>query len=243
MDVRRHGLNVAAATPKDQDVLLSCPQDLPRSVRTARWDAGKGIWMDQEALTDAEVIVLSERDPARFELIFRRHFGAIHLYVQRRAGPALADDLTAETFATAFRQRETYDRDRESAQPWLFGIATNLLRHHWRGERRRLIAYARTGINPVNEGGFEAADERMAAAAAEPVLALGLASLKPWDRDVLLLFAWADLSYPEIADALGIPVGTVRSRLSRARRILRELLDANGQVLGRDALREEVDHG
>jgi RNA polymerase sigma-70 factor (ECF subfamily) len=111
----------------------------------------------------------------------------------------------------------------------LFGIATNLVRHHVRGERRRLIAYARTGVDPVFQPDMDAVDSRVDAGALGPRLALGLASLRAAERDVLLLYAWADLGYEEIAQALSIPVGTVRSRLHRARRRVRELLEAGGQ--------------
>ncbi len=105
------------------------------------------------------------------------------------------------------------------------------------------MAYARSGVDPVSEGGFEAADDRVDARAAGPALAWALAALKPWDREVLLLHAWADLTYQEIADALSIPVGTVRSRLARARGRVRELLSANGQSLGGGKTRGGTRHG
>lgn len=131
----------------------------------------------------------------------------------------------------AFRRRAVYDPRSEDARPWLFGIAANLLRHHRRTERRQLLAYARTGADPAAEGGFDAADARADAAAAGPAIAGALATLRPWDREVLLLYAWGDLTYQEIGDALAIPVGTVRSRLARARRRVRELLAGSGQLV------------
>jgi len=176
-------------------------------------------------------------------LIFDRHFVAIHRYLHRRVGRELAEDLAAETFAVALRRRAGHDPHRADARPWLFGIAANLLRHHRRTERRQLVAYARSGVDPVSEGGFEAADDRVDARAAGPALAWALAALKPWDREVLLLHAWADLTYQEIADALSIPVGTVRSRLARARGRVRELLSANGQSLGGGKTRGGTRHG
>jgi RNA polymerase sigma factor (sigma-70 family) len=204
-----------------------------------RWEGGTAL----EALTDAEIIASSGPDPGQFALIFDRHFAAIHRYLHRRVGRELAEDLAAETFAVALRRRAGYDPHRADARPWLFGIAANLLRHHRRTERRQLVAYARTGADRVSEGGFEAADERVDADAAGPALAGALGALKPWDREVLLLHAWADLTYQEIADALSIPVGTVRSRLARARGRVRELLSANGQSLGERKTRGGTRHG
>lgn len=178
---------------------------------------------------DSAVIAASLVDPAAFGAIFDRHYAHINRYLARRVGPALADELAAETFVIAFRSRGRYDRSAADARPWLFGIAANLARRHWRTERRRLRAYARSGIDPVGDESAEV-DSRLDAAAAGPQLAAALASLSGRDREVLLLFAWADLSYEEISAALAIPVGTVRSRLSRARARIRELLAPSGQL-------------
>jgi RNA polymerase sigma-70 factor (ECF subfamily) len=184
-----------------------------------------------QTLTDAQIISTSQSDPSRFGEIFDRHFPAIHRYVNRRVGRELADDLASETFSVAFRNRERFDPTREDAGPWLFGIAANLLRDHKRSERRRLLAYARTGIDPVQDGGFDAADARLDASAAGPAVARALARLTPGDRETLLLYAWADLSYQEIGDALAIPIGTVRSRIHRARQQVHEILAASGSSL------------
>jgi RNA polymerase sigma-70 factor (ECF subfamily) len=102
----------------------------------------------------------------------------------------------------------------------------NLMRRHYRSERRQLDAYARTGIDLVVDSGFDNAEERVDAANQGRRLARALSSLRDGDRDVLLLYAWADLSYEEIALALGVRIGTVRSRLHRGRRRLRALLEA-----------------
>jgi RNA polymerase sigma factor (sigma-70 family) len=192
------------------------------------------MWIGQDRVvetspTDAEVIAASASDPRSFAAIFDRHFADIDRYLARRVGSSLADDLAADTFMVAFRSRARYDPSVPDARPWLFGIAANLLRRHWRTERRRLRAYARTGVDPLwDESGD--ADRRVDALRAGPALAGALASLSPTEREVLLLFAWADLSYEEISAALGIPVGTVRSRLSRGRARVRELLSPPGQV-------------
>lgn len=179
--------------------------------------------------TDAEVIRRSRAEPGQFGLIFDRHFDTIHRYLARRVGPALADDLAAQTFTEAFATRARYDLERPDAAPWLYGIATNLLRRHRRTEERQLRAYARTGVDPAFATDLEAVIERLDARSNGPGLAAALAALHQRDRDVLLLFAWGDHSYEDIAYALGIPVGTVRSRLNRARRSMRELLDVSGQ--------------
>jgi RNA polymerase sigma factor (sigma-70 family) len=169
--------------------------------------------------TDAEAITASLSDPRAFVAVFDRHFDAVHRYLGRRVGKEIADDLASETFAQAFEHRKRYDRRRPDARPWLYGIAHNLLRHHYRDEERALRAYARTAAVEASDPG-EARNSEVAAA---------LAELSPGERDVLLLVAWAELEYAEVAEALGVPVGTVRSRLHRARARVRELLDRSGQ--------------
>jgi len=181
-------------------------------------------------LSDAEIIASSESDPERFAPIFERHFVALYRYLRPRVGPDLAEDLASEALVIAFRRRATYDRSRENARPWLIGIAANLLRDHRRSERRKLLAYARTATDPISTDDLEASDDRVDANASGPAVALALAGLRPAQREILLLFAWGGLTYEEIGEVLGIPVGTVRSRLARARRRVRELLGANGQL-------------
>jgi RNA polymerase sigma-70 factor (ECF subfamily) len=175
------------------------------------------------------VITASLENGARFGEIFDRHFAEINRYLARRVEFARADEIASEVFVIAFRLRGRYDPAVADARPWLFGIAANLIRRHWRTERRRLRAYARTGVDPMRDDAGDI-DHRLDALAAGPELAAALAALKPGEREVLLLFAWADLGYEEIANALGIPIGTVRSRLSRARTRVRELLAPTGQL-------------
>lgn len=188
--------------------------------------------------TDAQVIAASLDDPLVFALVFDRHYDSVHRFLARRVGVDLADDLAADTFTTAFDVRRRYDAGHPDARPWLFGIATNIVRHHRRSEARRLRAYARLDRPADAEGGFEGVDARLDAERMGPTIAEALTRLSDGDRDTLLLFAWADLRYEEIAVALRIPVGTVRSRLNRARRRLRELLGASGQHLDDDTLME-----
>jgi RNA polymerase sigma factor (sigma-70 family) len=194
-----------------------------------------------EISTDAHIIAASRDDPDRFRELFERHYPATLGFLRRRIGQEIAEDLAVETFALAFHRLDAYDLRRPSARPWLLGIATNLLRHHRRAERRRLFTYARSGVDPDQafDPEFEAADSRATAEAGRPALALALAELRTEERDVLLLHAWADLGYAEIAEALGIPVGTVRSRLSRARRRVRERLAASGKFPDEDDERSE----
>jgi RNA polymerase sigma-70 factor (ECF subfamily) len=137
----------------------------------------------------------------------------------------LADDITADTFAVALYERARFDPSRASARPWLFGIAANLVGKHRRTEVRALRAVARLGVDPVAQTwAQDGVEERVLAGSAKPALAAALAKLAPGDRHVLLLIAWADLSYSEVAEALDLPVGTVRSRLHRARQAVRRSL-------------------
>jgi len=164
-------------------------------------------------------------DPDRFTVLFDRHAAALHRYAARRIGPDLADDLVSQTYLTAFANRHRYDPKRPNALPWLYGICTNLLRRHRRTEARAYKALAKTGVDPLRAADTtDRSLERVEAAGMSRKLADAMASLKANQRDVLLLFAVAELTYPEIAAALRIPEGTVRSRLSRARTHLRKRL-------------------
>jgi RNA polymerase sigma-70 factor (ECF subfamily) len=178
--------------------------------------------------SDAELIAASLEDPRVFAALFDRHYAAVAGFLRRRLERSLADELAAETFLQAFDGRGRYDVSRADARPWLFGIASHLLARHRRGEELRLRAFARAGQVLGEDRGLDDADRRLDAAAAAPVLAAALASLAAGDREVLLLYAWADLSYEEISTALGLPVGTVRSRLHRARERVRRDLEASG---------------
>jgi RNA polymerase sigma factor (sigma-70 family) len=175
--------------------------------------------------TDADLIARSVLEPELFAELFDRHAAAVHRYLGRRVGD-LADDLVSETFLIAFRRRGSWRAVHVDVRPWLFGIATNLVHGHVRTEQRRYKVLARSAperdTEPVDTD--ELAD-RVAAQSLRSSLAAALAALKPADRDVLLLLAWAQLSYEEIAAVQAIPVGTVRSRLNRARRQTRALLD------------------
>lgn len=173
---------------------------------------------------DAELIRRSQRAPEAFAELFDRHAAALRRYVARRLGPSLADDIVSDAFLTAFRRRDRYDMSRPDARPWLYGIAARLIGRHRRTEVRFYRALVRTGVDAIAEPYAERVDDQVAAQQAG--LAAALAELSPGDREVLLLVAWADMSYEDVAHALGIPVGTVRSRLHRARARTRQVLVA-----------------
>ena len=89
----------------------------------------------------AEAIV----EPADFEAAFRAHFAPVYRFIARRVGAALAEDLAAEAFATAYRRRASYEPARGSQRSWLYGIAANVVRGHWREEQQLLELDARLG--------------------------------------------------------------------------------------------------
>ena len=173
------------------------------------------------AVHDSGAISASIADPERFAEIFHRHWDEIYRYVARRLGSEAAEDVGAETFTVAFRNRARYDTDRTDARPWLYGIATNLIRQHHRAERRRHQLHARAGADWVSASFADGSDARVTAELLGPRIASVLAGLSPADRDLLLLIAWADLTYEEAAEALDLPMGTVLSRLHRIRKKIR----------------------
>jgi len=180
-------------------------------------------------VTDAELIEQARQAPERFTVIFDRHYRDIYAYAARRLGPDLAEDVASETFLTAFDSRHTFDLTRADARPWLYGIASNLVARHVRAETRRYKALARAGGQQPGRQ-HSHADEvagRLDAAAVRGQLATALRKLPEPVRAVLLLIAWAGLNQQEAAAALGIPAGTARSRLHRARQEMRQALEAD----------------
>jgi RNA polymerase sigma factor (sigma-70 family) len=194
----------------------SMSPDVARSVPVRRADPGDA--------DDATIIGWSAAEPEHFAVVFRRHAPAIQRYVIRRIGSQAADDVVAETFLAAFRQRASYRPDATDCRPWLYGIATNLIGRHWRAEFSQLRVLARTGLDPVTEPFTDAVNAAVTATGARARLAAALAGLPAEQRDALLLLAWAELSYKQVAEAMGVPLGTVQSRISRARGCLRAKL-------------------
>jgi RNA polymerase sigma factor (sigma-70 family) len=179
---------------------------------------------------DAAVIAASLAVPARFGAIFDRHATVLHRYLVRRLGPDEGESLVGEVFRVAFEKRHTYDLTRASARPWLYGIATNMVAKHRRREARRLRATARLAGRQLAPD--DLADRVSGALDATDLwhrVAEAVTALPEPERDALLLHVWEGLAYEDIAAAQGVPVGTVRSRLHRARRRLRELAAPGGR--------------
>src|SRR6266852_401962 len=204
----------------------------PRRRRSFRRPANRtppiGNETTMSSPSDAQVIGRSLGEPEAFGLIYDRHAATLLRFLGRRTGAKVAEGLVGELFRIAFERRKTFDASRASALPWLYGIGSNLLLKHRRGEARRLRASARMAAAP------EAADRRAGAGALDarvlfPRVADAIEALPDGEREALLLFAWEDLSYQSVAEALELPIGTVRSRLNRARAHLRELLEPGGK--------------
>ncbi len=179
-----------------------------------------------DSVSDAEVIAQSIDNPEAFGEIFNRYHDTIYRFVARRAGRGPAPDLTAEVFGRAFRLRTRYDTFRPLARPWLYGIATNVIGDHIRQTRRReRLHLAMLGLTdvPADEDMDRLVDS-VTAQGGRRVINDALARLSVGDRNVIVLAAVEQLTYKEISEALGIPIGTVRSRHARARGTLRELL-------------------
>ena len=194
----------------------------------------------ERMVTDAEVIGLSLDEPAGFGMIFERHAGEILRYAHARLGPDLAQDVLAETFLAAFSRRAHYDGSRADARPWLYGIAIRQIGRHRRAEQRARRALARVPAETVTGDFGDRSAERVTAQQLRPRLAAVLSGLPRRDRELLLLIAWAGLSYEESAQALGVPVSTVRSRLHRIRAKTRQAL---GGANPTHQTREETGHG
>jgi len=192
------------------------------------YPAGAPTGFERPQAGDADLIRSSRTDPEAFAALFDRYSGMLYRYVSRRLGPEPAEDIVGETFLVAFSRRDRYDLAHDDARPWLFGIITKLISRHHRAEGARYRALRRSPVDGTVEGPADMVASGVTASAARPLLAEALAGLPRRDLDVLLLVAWGDLAYEEVARALDIPVGTVRSRLNRARRKVRAALgDSN----------------
>ena len=174
--------------------------------------------------TDAELwgrAVEGEADA--FGVLFERHARSVYNYLFRRTADwSTAEELTSVVFLEAWRRRDQVELERDDAIPWLLGVATNVLRNLRRSQRRHRAALERLPRERTEDFAAEVDarldDERQMRAAVDL-----LGKLPRADQDVLALCVWEELTYGQAALALGIPVGTVRSRLSRSRARLREL--------------------
>lgn len=179
--------------------------------------------VDFDSDPDAGMLRRSVEEPSAFRGVFEVHHHAIRRYLHHRIGdPGVAEDLAAETFARAFAARGSFTDQGASVRAWLFAIATNLLRDEQRAIMHRRTLTERLRREPAAS---------LAPLPADSELDEALRKLRRDELDVLLLFAWAELSYDEIATVMAVPVGTVRSRLHRARRRLRAALGANPTTL------------
>ena len=181
--------------------------------------------------TDSTIIERSAAAPELFGAIFDRHVADIHRYLSRRTGSDTADGLVGDVFRIAFETRSRYRVDRPCALPWLYGIAANVLRQDRRREQRRIrlverITSEAEARRTEHDPGRSWEREELAS------VIDALTKLPEPEREAVLLHAWEQLSYDEIATAQGVPVGTVRSRLNRARRRLRERSGDDGQERG-----------
>lgn len=166
-------------------------------------------------LSDGDTIARSMADPTMFVSVFDRHVVAVHSYLARRAGQQAAEDLAGDVWLAAFNARRRFDATVANALPWLYGIARNVLRSHWRQQGIEPLPQIEAVHDPWPE-----VDDRLDAESRRSALRAALSRLAPVDREVLLLNAWEQLTPAEIAVVLNMPAGTARWRLHTARRTL-----------------------
>lgn len=195
---------------------------------------------DGVSVGDDQIVAQSVGDPNRFGVIFDRYFVTIHGYLSRRLGRSRADDLAGEVFRVAFEARARYDSARGEVRPWLYGIANNVLRRHLRDGERAERAWARVTLH-MDHTTDERLEDQLDAQLLAVRLQQSLDRLMPVDREALMLFAVEQLTYAEIGVVMATPIGTVRSRISRARSHLRDQLDGCALVVTSPA--EEPRHG
>lgn len=177
-----------------------------------------------EQATDKELWEQASASDAAFGVLFERHAKAVYNYCFRRTGKwDLAEDLMAATFLEAWRKRDEIKLSGESLRPWLLGVATNLMRNQRRSARRRDAALQRVRSHLSSRGSDDDLVERLDDERRMREVLKQLDELPLREQEALALVVWAELSYEGAAVALGLPVGTVKSRVSRARRRLREL--------------------
>lgn len=170
--------------------------------------------------TDSEIVRRSRQEADVFGELFERHARAVAGFAARRVGSEVAEDVLSEVFLIAFRRRGSFDHSVDSARPWLLGIATRVIHRHRASEARHLRNVLAQRPEQHAPDDADGSADRLDADAALRELAPRVAALAKRDRDTLLLYAWGDLSYEETAQALSVPVGTVKSRLNRVRRLL-----------------------
>jgi RNA polymerase sigma factor (sigma-70 family) len=164
-------------------------------------------------------------DANAFTELFERYANDVYNFCFRRTGSwSRAEDLVAAVFLEAWRKRTELDLTSSDhrLRPWLIGVAHNKIRNESRGLRRLAVTVRRLTEREVPDFADDAV-ERLADEQRMAHLNQAVSGLPKEELDCLLLYAWGELAYEEIADVLGVPIGTVRSRLARARGRLREL--------------------
>jgi RNA polymerase sigma factor (sigma-70 family) len=184
--------------------------------------------MTGDSLSDSELLASLPRQPELMGMLYERHAVAVFRYLARRAGPPVAEDLLSEVFIAALSaSSRVVKHDSGSALPWLYGIALNVLRRHFRQQQ------AHGGVTGDAGMDWDAVDARLDAWAERGRLRAALAGLSDSDRELLLLVAWEGLTHAEAAAALGISQVAARSRLHRARtRALKALRQLQGSAPG-----------
>ena len=167
----------------------------------------------------------AEGDAEAFGVLYDRHVDAVYGHALRRCGDwSVAEDVTAMVFLEAWRRRRAVRLIAHSVRPWLLVTANNLLRNTWRSRRRHRRALRRLpGREPVAEQPHDTVVSRLDDRRRLDRLVSLVRQLPAAQRDVVELCVWDGVSYADAAAALGVPVGTVRSRLARARARLAEL--------------------
>ena len=184
---------------------------------------------------DAELIARSlDGDEDAFVRVVRRHEVAVGAYLARRAGRELAEDLLGDVWVAALASRAAYDRSFRDAGPWLFGVAHNMLRRHWRSRPAEDPVADLTGVASGWDP-WTAVDSRVDA---ESLLRHALALLPPKQREILTLVAWEDLTVADAGRALGMPPGTARRYLHQARMALRNAPGMTALLTDHNAIKE-----
>jgi RNA polymerase sigma-70 factor (ECF subfamily) len=167
-----------------------------------------------------------------FGVLFDRHSRTVYNYCFRRTADwSVAEDLTSVVFLETWRRRRQVRMQADSLLPWLYGVATNLLHNHRRTLRRHREALARLPALAATPDGADEAAERLDAERRMGQVMQSIKSLSRRDQEILALCVWEGLGYADAAEALGIPIGTVRSRLARTRERLRGAVADNPTVL------------
>ena len=169
-------------------------------------------------VADSDLLAMAGSEPEALGELFRRYSRSVYTYCARRTGNLdLAEDLTSVVFMEAFRRRRNLQLSNASALPWLIGVANNVVRNANRSLRRYRSALDRIPAPAYGASPEENTMERLGAQEAIARALEAISALTQREQDVVLLVLWSEFTYADAATALGIPVGTVRSRLASAR--------------------------